>query len=37
VVTDVMAEDPAGHRSLYAPTPQVAAFLSAAYQFDDVH
>jgi hypothetical protein len=36
VVTDVMAEDPAGHRSLSAPTPQVAAFLSAAYQFDDV-
>jgi hypothetical protein len=36
VVTDVMAEDPAGHRTLYAPTPQLAAFLAAAYRFDDV-
>jgi hypothetical protein len=35
-VTDVMAEDPAGHRTLYAPTPQLAAFLAAAYRFDDV-
>jgi hypothetical protein len=35
-VTDVMAEDPSGHRTLYAPTPQLAAFLSAAYRFDDV-
>ena len=25
MVTDVMAEDPAGHRTLYAPTPQLAA------------
>ncbi len=36
VVTDVMAEDQAGHRTLYAPTPELAAFLSAAYRFDDV-
>jgi hypothetical protein len=36
VVTDVMAEDPAGHRTLYAPTPEVAEFLVAAYRFDDV-
>ena len=36
MVTDVMAEDPAGHRTLYAPTPQLAAFLTAAYRFDDV-
>jgi hypothetical protein len=35
-VTDVMAEDPTGHRTLYAPTPQLAAFLTAAYRFDDV-
>ena len=35
-VTDVMAEDPAGHRTLYAPTAQLAAFLGAAYRFDDV-
>jgi hypothetical protein len=36
VVTDVMVEDPTGHRTLYAPTPQVAEFLSAAYSFHDV-
>jgi hypothetical protein len=36
VVTDVMVEDPAGHRTLYAPTPQLAGFLSAAYRFHDV-
>jgi hypothetical protein len=35
-VTDVMAEDPADHRTLYAPTPQLAEFLAAAYRFDDV-
>ena len=34
-VTDVMAEDPAGRRTLYAPTPRLAAFLTAAYRFDD--
>jgi hypothetical protein len=36
MVTDVMAEDPAGHRTLYAPTPQLAAILTAAYRFNDV-
>jgi hypothetical protein len=36
LVTDVMVEDPAGHRILYAPTPQLAGFLRAAYRFDDV-
>jgi hypothetical protein len=36
MVTDVMAEDPAGHRTLYAPTPQLAALLAAAYRFHDV-
>src|SRR5215208_5249010 len=35
-VTDAMVEDPAGHRTLYAPTPQLAAFLTAAYRFDGV-
>jgi hypothetical protein len=35
-VTDVMTEDPAGHRTLYAPTPQLAQFLTAAYRFHDV-
>jgi hypothetical protein len=36
VVTDVMVEDPAGHRTLYAPTAQLAGFLRAAYRFHDV-
>ena len=35
-VTDVMVEDPAGHRTLYAPTPQLGAFLAAVYSFHDV-
>jgi hypothetical protein len=35
-VTDVMVEDPAGHRTLYAPTPQLAEFLTATYGFHDV-
>jgi hypothetical protein len=35
-VTDVMVEDPTGHRTLYAPTPQLAALLAATYRFDDV-
>jgi hypothetical protein len=35
VVTDVMVEDPAGHRTLYAPTPQLAEFLTATYRFHD--
>jgi hypothetical protein len=34
-VTDAMVEDPAGHRTLYAPTAQLAGFLTAAYRFDD--
>jgi hypothetical protein len=36
VVTDAMVEDPAGQRTLYAPTPQLAEFLSTAYGFHDV-
>jgi hypothetical protein len=35
-VTDVMIGDPAGHRSLYAPTAHLAEFLTAAYRFDEV-
>jgi hypothetical protein len=35
-VTDVMVEDPVGHRTLYAPTRQLAAFLTASYRFDQV-
>jgi hypothetical protein len=35
-LTDAMVEDPAGRRTLYAPTPQLAEFLGAAYRFDDV-
>lgn len=35
-VTDVMAEDPTGHRTLYVATSPLAAFLAAAYRFDDV-
>ncbi len=35
-VTDAMVEDPDGRRTLYAPTPQLARFLGAAYRFDDV-
>jgi hypothetical protein len=37
VVTDVRVEDPAGHRTLYAPTPELAEFLVAAYAFDGIH
>src|ERR671910_573030 len=36
VVTDAMVQDPAGHRTLYAPTAQLANFLAAAYRFDEV-
>jgi hypothetical protein len=36
VVTDAMVQDPAGRRTLYAPTLQVAEFLAAAYRFDEV-
>jgi hypothetical protein len=36
VATDAMVEDPTGHRTLYAPTPQLAEFLAAVYRFDEV-
>jgi hypothetical protein len=36
LVTDVMVEDPSGHRTLYAPTPHLAEFLTAAYGFHNV-
>jgi hypothetical protein len=36
VVTDAMVEDPAGHRTLYAPTPELTEFLSTAYRFHDL-
>jgi hypothetical protein len=35
-VIDAMVEDPTGHRTLYAPTPELAEFLGAAYRFHDV-
>ena len=34
--TDVMVEDAHGHRTLLAPTRQVADFVSATYFFDEV-
>ena len=33
---DVMLERPDGHRVLYAPTQEVAEFVSATYAFDEV-
>ncbi|WP_245186054.1 hypothetical protein [Frigoribacterium sp. PvP032] len=33
---DVMLEDAAGHRLLLAPSPEVAAYVSATYSFDEV-
>ena len=36
VATDAMVEDPTGHRTLYAPTPQLAGFLTGVYGFHDV-
>jgi hypothetical protein len=36
-VTNVMVEDPAGHRTLYGPTPHLAELLTAACDFQDVH
>lgn len=33
---DAMVEDAAGHRTLLAPTDEVAAFVSSTYTFDDV-
>ncbi|MEQ3552463.1 hypothetical protein WIS52_18470 [Pseudonocardia nematodicida] len=34
--TDVMTEDARGHRTLLAPTDEVADFVRATYTFDDV-
>lgn len=34
--TDVMMEDAAGHRTLLAPSREVADYVSATYTFDDV-
>lgn len=34
--TDVMLEDAAGHRTLLAPSREVADYVSATYTFDDV-
>lgn len=34
--TDVMVEQPDGHRVLLAPKPTVAGFVAGTYQFDDV-
>ncbi|MGB8198426.1 MAG: hypothetical protein WCF33_01815 [Pseudonocardiaceae bacterium] len=34
--TDVMVEQPDGHRVLLAPQPAVAEFIAGIYQFDDV-
>ena len=34
--TDVMMEDTAGHRTLLAPTQEVADYVGATYTFDDV-
>jgi hypothetical protein len=33
---DVMLEDPAGHRLLLAPSPEVADYVSSTYTFDEV-
>ncbi|GAA2324139.1 hypothetical protein OKJ48_01465 [Streptomyces kunmingensis] len=35
-VTDVMMERPDGHRTLIAPTPTVADYISTTYTFDEV-
>lgn len=34
---DVMVEDAAGHRTLLAPTAEVAEFVCQTYTFDEVH
>ena len=36
MVTDVVVETPAGHRTLYAPTQELAELLAAAYAFDEI-
>ncbi len=33
---DAMVEDAAGHRVLVAPTPDVARFVAATYEFDEI-
>jgi len=33
---DVMAEDAAGHRTLLAPTTEIAEFVSGTYRFDEI-
>ena len=35
-VIDAMVEDPAGRRSLYAPSPELAEFVGGVYRFDEV-
>ncbi|MGN7199222.1 hypothetical protein [Arthrobacter sp. SAFR-044] len=34
--SDVMVQQPSGHRLLLAPTPEVACFISETYSFDEV-
>jgi hypothetical protein len=36
IVTDVMVKDPAGRRTLYFPTPQLAELLTATCGFHDI-
>jgi hypothetical protein len=36
-ISDVMHEDPTGHRRLTAPSTRVADFVAATYRFDDVN
>ena len=33
---DAMVEDPSGHRTLVAPTPEVADYVASTYTFDEV-
>lgn len=35
-LSDVMWASPSGHRTLYAPTPAGAAFVTSVYDFDEV-
>ncbi|MEU6389639.1 hypothetical protein [Streptomyces sp. NPDC046939] len=35
-VTDLMMERPDGHRTLIAPTPELAGYIAATYTFDEV-
>jgi hypothetical protein len=34
--SDVMVQEPSGHRLLLAPTAEVASFISSTYRFDEV-